>query len=122
MGDVVAAEKEQERRVVRGGQRRDLAEPVGGAEDGHAAGERRVRLAGQALGMLGVGGARAVALHAAEGGVSVLHVEFELDLDSRMHHGHLLQPGASGAGLVDDDVWRRRWHRPNVDTAFSLVE
>ncbi len=104
MGDVVAAEEEQERRVVGGGQGRDLVEPVGLAEDGHAAGERRVRLAGQALRVLGVRIARAVALHAAEGGVAEHHVELELDLDARVHHGHLLQPGASGAGLVDDDV------------------
>ncbi len=107
-GDVVAAEQEQERRVVGSGQRRDLAEAVGLAEDGHAAGERRMRLVGQALRVLGVGVARAAALHAAKGGVAKHHVELELDLDARVHHGHLLQPGASGAGLVDDDVCHRR--------------
>ena len=59
-GDVVAAEEEDERRVVGGGQRRDLAEAVGLAEDGHAAGERGMRLVRQALWVLGVGAARAL--------------------------------------------------------------
>lgn len=86
VGDVVLAQQDDEGGVVLLGNCAHFLHLVVGAEDGHAARLRRVRLWWQSLGELGVRITWPVALLAHEGRRAILHVELELDLDSGMHH------------------------------------
>mmetsp|Transcript_4298 Transcript_4298/g.12529 ORF Transcript_4298/g.12529 Transcript_4298/m.12529 type:complete len:386 (+) Transcript_4298:96-1253(+) len=107
VGEVVAAEHDDEGGVVARREGRDVGELIVAAEHGHAARQRREQLAREAGGVLGVGGEWSAALPAGEGGVARQVVELELHHGARVHHADLLEPGAAGAGLVEDDVLGR---------------
>mmetsp|Transcript_4295 Transcript_4295/g.12517 ORF Transcript_4295/g.12517 Transcript_4295/m.12517 type:complete len:376 (+) Transcript_4295:96-1223(+) len=113
VGEVVAAEHDDEGGVVARREGRDVGDLVAGGEHGHAARQRREQLAREAGGVLGVGGEWSAALPAGEGGVARQVVELELHHGARVHHADLLEPGAAGAGLVEDDVLARPCNTAN---------